>query len=353
MRFVLWLTVWLRRLVVLAILFLVALALPVAYVEFACNGRTDRSSYTSLLPSEHQHQEGQSYMAYPQEHIINAYGEYAAVVSQGDPHNYGFFSAVKGFWGSTCELKKKAVARGGFSSETKNQIYVGGVAFTADMVLKGLYEGTIGRLVTMVRGNTRSPLDNLSAQQAAEYAEFIKTSPRSEWDFGGSSSALWALNSRNTRDWERAVALNIENRMRQVTSGFMSAFMDESTPASGRRRMIVKDISPGALSTLAGINVIGNRPEGIEIEVPNDQRLSAILRQMAAQNASFVEIAGNDDILATVIAPRSTRLTSLRKFDRQGYNDTRHLVELKVWSLAERLREFDDQQILVERIYAY
>jgi hypothetical protein len=355
MRFILWLTVWLRRLVLLVILFAIALALPVLWVEFTCKGTPLANDYTSLLPPESRRDESRTYTTYPEWHIVHVYEDYARVIETGDPQDFDFFSAIKGYWTSLCDLSKKAGAHGGFTGESKQTLYTIGVSFTAEMALKAAYEETIGRIATLVRGDTRAPLDNLSAQQAAQYAGFLSQTPWYKWNFARDADVLWNTNTGTPRDWERAVALTVENRVKSAYAGVIASAVEATGQDALTIRSIVKDIPPEALAAIPGVVVVGTRPEGIEIQTPRYAEFTRILQSMARQGAEFVEIAGNDDIMLTILSPAATTtgLTPIASFPRQGANDYRLLLEFKVWGLANRLREFEQSGLAIEHIHDY
>ena len=160
-----WLWKWLKRLLVVAVLLILALLAPVGYVEVACRGGDAvASDYQPLLPEAWHRAEGRTLMTYPEWHIVHAYDDYAQVITEGDPHDFGYLKAVGGFWGSLCALSEASPPHGGFDWTTKQTIYVIGVSFTAELMLKAAYEETVGRFYTWRRGPEHSTLDDLSAR---------------------------------------------------------------------------------------------------------------------------------------------------------------------------------------------
>ena len=144
---------WLFRLVLLVVLLVGGLLLPVGYVEMACIRKPVDASYAALLPEEHHRPESRTLLTYPEWHIVHAYDDYAKVISEGDPHEFGFISAIRGFWSSLCELSYASADHGGFPTETKQMVYTIGVSFTAELLAKAAYEETVGRLVTLTGTN--------------------------------------------------------------------------------------------------------------------------------------------------------------------------------------------------------
>ncbi len=353
MRFILWLSIWLRRIVVTALLLLLIFGTPIIYIETACRGTPGGTEYVSLLPPEAQRSEGRTYTTYPEWHIVHAYDAYARVIANGDPHDFNYFSTIKGFWTTLCPLVAKADAHGGFDAASRRTIYTIGTSFNLEMSLKAAYEETIGRIMTLIRGDTRAPLDDLSATQAAEYAAFLRQTPWYAYDFSADASALWDAKTSAPRDWERAIALNIEMRGKAGYATVIEKLVAATGTDALTLRSVVSGIGADQLAAIEGVTVIGPLGPGVEIETPRYAAFTEIAKTIAARNGNFVEIAGNDDILFTIIHNFATLPRSIYSFRRQGYGDNRLLIEVKVRELASVLREYAAQGVTIEHIHDY
>ena len=62
-------------------------------------------------------------------------------------------------------------------------------------------------LATLIRGETRAPLDDLSATQAAAYATFLQQVPWYKWDFTADAAALGQTATIALRDRNAALPL--------------------------------------------------------------------------------------------------------------------------------------------------
>lgn len=348
-----WLGRWLKRALLAALLLVLLLLSPVAYVELACKGEPVASDYDALLPPEHHRPEARTILTYPEWHIVHAYDDYAKVIEDGDPHEFGYAQAVTGFWSSLCSLSEASATHGGFPSETKLMIYTIGVSFTAELGLKALYEETVGRFFAWLRGPQRSPLDDLSAHQAAEYAAFLQQVPWYKWDFAADAAALKVASSGTLRDRERSFALGLEFGAKARYAKVIAQAVTGIGADQLTLRMIVTGLTPEELTGFEGVKIIAERPVGIEIETPRYRVLTHLLADMAAKGAEFLEIAGNDDIMLTAISPDNTDLGGIFSFPRQGYGDTRHLIMVKVPDLAETLRSFANGPVRLEHVHDY
>lgn len=337
----------------LLLIFVLGLVAPVGYIELACRPSGQASEYSSILPPEHRRPEGRTLLTYPEWYIVHAYDDYARVIRTGDPHDYRYLLSIGGFWSTLCSLSTASGPHGGFPTEFKSTVYTIGISFTAELLMKALYEESIGRVATWIRGDTRAPLDDIMAQQAAEYAKFLRQVPWYRWDFKRDAAVLAEEASEVFRDRERRLAGGLEYRAKASYANAIAAAVANMEPDALRLRMIVTGMSVDEFDAFEDVNVIAQRQEGVEIDTPRYRALTELLLQWAQAGGDFVEIAGNDDILFTVTANTPTLNEALYSFARQGYGDTRHLILLPVRDLAETLRGLEGRGLSLEHIHDY
>lgn len=340
---------WLKRLIIGLVVLVLGLLSPVLYVETMCRGEEVASDYTALLPPEHHRTESRTLMTYPEWHIVHAYDDYAEVIRTGDPHDFNFLQAITGYWSSLCALTEASAAHGGVDGPTRQMVHVIGVSFTAELLLKAAYEETVGRVFTWLRGPERAPLDELCADQAGRYARFLQQVPWYRWDFAGDAQALRDAAGDSLRDRERSFALGLEFRAKAAYAQVIAAAVASTGFDELRLRMIVTDLP----EPLPDVDIIAERPEGLELETPRYRELTHLMARMAAAGVDFVEIAGNDDILLTVTSADATMAEALHSFPRQGYGDYRHLLLIPVTDLAGTLRGLDARGVTLEHIHDY
>lgn len=330
-----------------------ALAAPPGYVELACRPQGQPIPYATILPEADHRAEGLTLLTYPEWHIVHAYEDYARVIRDSDPHDFDYLSSIGGFWSSLCRLSRASGPHGGFPGAFKQTAYTIGVSFTVELLAKASYEETVGRVATWVRGPTRAPLDDLSAQQAQNYSVFLRQVPWYRWDFKTDAAALSGHGTDGFRDRERRLALGIEYRAKAAYAGLIALAMADMPPDPLRLRMIVQGLSAKDMANYEGVTVITERPQGIEIETPRYSALTDLMSHMAQDGGTFVEIAGNDDIMFTLTSDTPYLEDALYSFTRQGFGDTRHLILLPVGALANRLRGIDGQTQRLEHIHDY
>lgn len=327
----------LKRLILGVILLVLVLLAPVAYIETMCRPQGAPVAHEPLVGADWQRAEGRTLLTYPEWHIVHAYADYAEVIRTGDPQDFGFLSAIGGFWSSTCALSAASGPHGGFPWETKQMVYTIGVSFTAELLAKAAYEETLGRLVAALAGG-RAPLDDLSARQAADYAVFLQQTPWYKWDFTRDAAELDAAATPALRDRERRLALGLEYRAKAAYAQVIAAAVAAVGADQLRLRAVVSGLDAGTLAALTEVQVIETLPQGLVIETPRYRAFTRLAGQIAAAGGEFVEIAGNDDILFTTITDQPGAEGAIHSFARQGNPGYRHLVLVPVADLAGVLR---------------
>ena len=344
---------WLKRAFLALIIVVVALLVPVAYTEAACRPTGQPAAYQAILPPEDHRPESRTLLTYPEWHIVHAYEDYGRVVGSGDPHNYRFLSSISGFWGSLCALSKASGQLGEVDTATKQMVYVIGVSFTAELLLKAAYEETLGRVFAMLSGVDRAPLDDLSAAQAQNYATFLQQKPWYKWDFKGSAAALTDEATSTWRDRERNFALGIEYQAKAAYAQVIAAAVAQVGPDALTLRMIITGASKEGLDQIEGIKVIAVHDEVIEIETIRYRALTSLMQELANRGVDFLEIAGNDQIMFTVISNNASYPQAIYSRALQGSDDYRHLVLLDVAQLGDALRILQNAPAWLEHIHDY
>lgn len=340
-----------KRILQALLILVIVLASPVVYVETMCRG--DASADHALPLSGETRPEIRTLLTYPEWHIVHAYDDYAQVITEGDPHDFSYFRAVSGYWSSLCTLTEEAAALGEIDGETRQLVHVIGVSFTFEMMMKAAYEETIGRVATIIRGPQHARLDNMSAAQAAEYAAFLQQVPWYRYDFRGDAATLNASATDEFRDRERALALGLEHLARSAYAGVIAQAVAATGFDDLTLQMVLTDLTPTQIEAFEGVSILGSATGGTEVETPRYRELTGILATWADQGASFIEMAGNTQIMFTAISDTPTQDGALASLARQGYGDTRHLFLVPVRDLADALRGLDARGLRLEHIHDY
>jgi hypothetical protein len=339
---------------------LVMLLVPVAYVEVTCRGTPRPDTYRPLITDEASRRlEANSYLTYPEWHIVFAYDGLAESLETGDEHAFGYYSSVGEFWRSTCALMRVADSHGGADGPTRTMIHTIGVSFTAEMAAKAVYEETIGRATAWLRGPEKTRQDAIIAGTAAEYAAFLRQTPWYRFPFGRELRELWGAPAGwSVRAWERRIGIGIELAAKSLYARVIERAVAATGEAALTIRSVVAGLDQSALSRMADVKVIGRRGRGLEIETPRYARFTEILAEISRRGGTVLEIAGNDDVMVTLTVPRDAtprlgRAVEILRLRRDGFPGDRLLVDVKVSNLSSLLASNPPGDPGLEHVFDY
>lgn len=343
------------------VLLLIPLIAPIAYVELACTGESSGTAYQpQITDPQYQRREANSYLTYPEWHIVYAYEGLAEVLKNGDEHSFDYVSSIAGFWKASCALNKVANAHGGADQNTRQTNHVIGASFTLEMGMKALYEETLGRLFALLRGSEKSPQDIVSAGMADDYAKFLYQTPWYKYDFASARKKLWdAPLTMPVRGWERRLALGGEWSAKKLYAGAIANAVSATGEAKLEIRSIVSGLEMAALQTIPGVQIIREFDGKFEINTPRYAAFTDILKAIAAQGGSVVEIAGNDEIMITATAASDADVanpdgaTLIAEVQRDGFDGRRLILSVPMAKLADTIRTLQSGPLQLEHIYDY
>lgn len=344
MALVYWLALWFRRLLVLSVLFLLGLGAPIAYTETVC--RPDPAA-AARAPSATVDAAGRAFAELPGGVVAAAEHSYAATVASGDPQDFNYVAPVLTYWKAACAAVEGGSTEAGATGDAKLAIYGEGAAFTSRMLIKGAYEQTIGRIAVMIRGDERTPLDRLSATQAADFAASITDNGAPSWDYAAASQALIDARTDAPRDWERMIALNLEYRTRGFFRSIVHLPALPQTPAT--LRAVVTGLDLGVLQDIAAVSVVGPRNDGYQIETAAGAAAIAPLLAIAQAGGMITDLAGAHEVLLLVSAPDNADLGALVRMPRAG-GGSAHVLDLPVAELSPALLRLDHDKLRPERL---
>jgi hypothetical protein len=360
---------WARRagrylLIGLGVLIVLA-AIPVVWTEAACRSArvAEAAPFQSALDPADRREEVNTYLTYPEWSIVHAYEDLAGVTRRGSESDFAYLGNVASYSSSLCSITRLATSRGAIAFDYKLMLYVIGVSFAAEMGIKGGWELTLGRLTAWIRGPQRTPEDDFALAVAEEYAAFLKQTPWFEFPFG---ARLWQFWTRTPpwggnliRKLERRICLTLEYAGKAVYARLIALGASASGPVALRIRSVVAGLDASDLAADGRITVVKQLATGARvIETPRYRAFTEVLAGLAARGRNIVEIAGNDDVLVTVLVPPGQAAASLGKqlFEvpmqaRPGWR--RVGLDVKVASLADAIRRLGAAGMELEHVYDY
>lgn len=336
------------------------LLLPVAYVELGCRGQTGTETYQPLITDPaFQRREANTYLTYPEWHIVFGYDGLAHALKTGDEHAFEYVHSISSFWSSACALTRVAGRHGGADWGTRSMIHTIGVSFTVEMLAKASYEETIGRATAWLRGLRKTPQDTAIAAVAADYAAFLRQTPWYQYPFHRKAHELWAPPAGlSLRGWERRLGIGLELEAKAVYAKVLAGAVAATEPAQLVIRSVVSGREAEALRRISGVTVIGARGDGVEIETPRYDLFTRILAEIARQGGAIREIAGNDEIMVSMTVREGAAVpvspgTVILRMKRDGIPGERLLVNVRMTELAAFLNKYPLGDPGLEHVFDY
>lgn len=317
----------LKRLVL--VLFLIALV-PAAAIAIFCLP-DDMSSVTPLpdiaalaAPTRsydvdlvgYRRGEERSWLALPEWYIVHSANDYARYVADKAPTGFPFFSSVGQFWTAYCRMHHLTRDRYEVAPEVHVTNLVIGTAFTVEYVVQGIYENTIGRLTAAI-GGTDTVEDRHARQVARDYATFLVQSPWYEFPFFSRIGGMWTEIDFTSPDVfrriERRSALTAAYMVKGIYGALMGMAATVVDAREAQETVVVADRrSVGLLMENQGVRIVGPAGDDLQaVAMPRHGAFTGAVVAMARGGGAIREIAGNDEILVTVRAPRGWTSQSL------------------------------------------
>lgn len=367
---------WIKRLIRVALIafgLLVLLLLVEVIAGWRCPQRTEipapvRQSKESQAAvagiKDYIRPEDDAYLSVPEWYIVWSYQEKADFQEHNLPSAFPYFAAVRQYWGNYCCISRLIRGKYGFNAGEQIMLFVIGSSFSAEYILKGLYEETIGRVAEWAGGHQFSEEDVYAYQVARDYADFVHLRPFYEFQFARRVKGLWVDNPfwgrHILRKWERRTFLTLDYSV----EAFYCWLIEKATHVGygyepDRTYARVQNLDPSTLTQIPQLKIVrGLGAHDYVLEAPRYQPFTNVALALAGRGARFVEIAGNSSITISVVASSwsgesqsAQRLYSLRMLTRLGLH--RVMLRCEVGSLDRALNDLSAKGMTVEHIYDY
>jgi hypothetical protein len=305
--------------VLAGVLALLALAVPAWFIGSHCfsvqSRPVERSAELTRAAADvkgYFRDESSTYLTLPEWYVVYSADEYAAFVKSRAPSRFPYFSAIGQYWRyyqQACRATKRVYP---FNAGKHLMLGVIGISFSAENVVKGLYENTLG-VLTENLGFYHTDEDVFARKTAQEYAEFIHAMPWYEFPFAAKLKRLWTQTPLwgpdLVRKWERRLLLTAEYSGKAVYGwiiglGIRTVHRPEDLVIHARL-----DDAPERVfadTRIRKVKPLG--PRSYIVALPRYTAFTPVVTALARQGVRFHDLAGNDEILLTAIAPRELNL---------------------------------------------
>jgi hypothetical protein len=349
------------------LVFLFIIVAPTMFVVSKCWGEgftapMRRPEAARNIPN-YTRDEQYTYLALPEWVIADTTSEYARFIAKEPPSHFPYFTAVSQYWeqyGAVCGVTRRSYA---YDTGTHINLAVVGAIFSVENVIKAFYENSLGWLTERF-SSRETPEDAFAAQLAAEYAQFMQAEPWYSFPFADRLVTLWTntplVGAHMTRKLERRASLSVQLVVKAVYASVVGLSTGVAYAAAGPQVHVWIERTPGSVATDKQFSVVGTAPnQGAIVALPGGEPFTRLMLDLHSRGVKFISIAGNDDILVTLIlgkdqpvpgAPASV-LTKVPVLTRPEF--TRVALSVPVGSLADLMTGVLSNGGAVERIYDY
>jgi len=360
-----------RILAVIAILFAISVLGPLAYIEGTCRPSSSApaaAAPTVTLPAitepRYQRKQNNTFFTFPEWYIVYSFEDFGRFLDRSSESHFNYLGHIFGFWRGFCTINQTVPRTGESLTEVKTMIYVIGVSYSIEYAIKGFYENTIGRIFEWIRGEERTPQDLYARKVLQDYAAFLYTVPWFKFPFREKLDGLMAITARTDsplRTWERSFALGTEYWLKIGYAALIQKLLDASGDDEPRDIMFaVATLPPDVLAKEPRLKPVrALTPQWQLVQAPRYKDLTEILQGLLDRGIGLAEIAGNHEILITVIAPDvakldvkdTTELFSLELDARPGFR--RAGLTARIDRLVDINRDLKARGVSIEHFYDY
>jgi FAD/FMN-containing dehydrogenase len=264
--------------------------------------------------------ESQSFLAHPEWFIVYSADEYAAWTADRLPNGFPYARSIGQYWRNWGRVarasRRENPGNGGYSL----MLGVIGVSYSVEYSLKNAYENTLGRLSAWTARGRATDEDRFAHAVAADYGTFIHTIPWYRYPFRKQLRALWSdvplWGPRPIRKWERRLSMTAEYAVKGAYAWTLGGATGAAyAPEDLRIGAVVygdtASLAPGDPRVLERRQI---GPHHALITVQRYDPFWQLMRDAAhrGDTVPLVEIAGNDDVVVTGVAPREWRYAGPR-----------------------------------------
>ncbi len=307
--------------------------------------------------------EEQTFLTYPEWYIVYSADEYAAFIAKNRPSQFPYFAAISQYWNGYYDVCAITRGRYAYNDGYHLMLDVIGVSFTAENLVKGAYENTIGRLTELISTADLTEEDAYARMVARDYGALTHHVPWFEFPFVERLQGLWQLPGTGpnlVRKWERRAVLSAEYGVKALYGKAIKTATEAAYgPEDLRLQAWVKGVSPANVAKLPDAKVIHEFDGSLILSIPRYDLFTQAALDLAHSGAQFIELAGNDDVMLVAIAPRdwsydlsagSVLFETPVLIDPQR---KRVAIKVPVKALHEVLLALDKREYRIERIYDY
>lgn len=309
--------------------------------------------------------EEDTFLTYAEWYIVWSYQEKADFQEHHLPSGFPYVASIKQYWSAYCCGFSQVRGRYPFNFGDHVMLVVIGSSFSVEYALKGLYEKTEGRLTEWLSGYQPTEEDLYAYRTARAYADFVHIRPFYEFSFSKRLKGLWTETKfwgpHAFRKWERKAFLTLDYAFEafycSLIEGLTHATYGVEPPDTFAWIQNASDATFVKNPRIRKIKSVS--PTEFIVAIPRYQEFTTLATELARQDVHFVEIAGNDEVMITVLAPKAWAGAAgpgeiIFKAELPTHPDQKRVgVKCSVSALHTVLMALADSGVQIEHVYDY
>lgn len=278
----------------------------------------DKITPLANIPLEHMRYEFKTYLSLPKWTLIFSRNDYYDFIKNNPSHHFPHSQIIKNYWKSYWIMDKFTKKKARLNIQSHIRIMGLGIGITAEFLLKGIYEKTIG-LLTYQTCREKTEQEELIEIIGQNYSEFIKYQPWYDFDFFSRIVALLkSLKNlpQNPRQFLRKMERTFFSTFELTFKAFLALvakglfFINYHRPNT--RTAIELDYIPQDFLDDSNVDLIGEYQKHLVISVPRYFDFQTYVKKMTTDNMIH-SIAGNrDETLICCILPEAMPVHAIK-----------------------------------------
>ncbi len=289
-----------------AVLGLLLIGGPGAYIGVVCSGGGSQPPRDLIAPFPMPaRDESLTFLTVPERLVVAQADAYARHLAQARPSAFPHVTAARDYWGAVGTACGVTTREYPFNAGQQITLGILGAGHTAEHLLKGAYEGTLGRASEWLF-STDTAEDRLAAQVAGELARFERGAPWQQFPFGARLPQLWSATPmwgpHVLRKWERRAVLSVEYGIKALCAS--AARLIAGVPAdkdTARLHAWVGSATPAVLQANGAELVSTVGPGSFIVTLPRGDAFTRSIVGLLDGGVKVLDVAGNDEIALTAV----------------------------------------------------
>jgi len=248
----------------------------------------------------------------PSGNIVWSYEERAQYLPKNLPSGFPYFASIGQYWKSYCFICGLTQSRHQFNFGDHLSSMVLGGSFALEYSIRGAYEQTIGRLSDGLVSHELVEEDAYAARVAREYADFVYIRPFTNFIL---ATRLRSFGKKHRcggkhpiRKWERKFILSVDFGIEAVYAHAMLFASHVTYGAESDETYTWVENVPETCSAIfressGSRKSAGDQPAIVRCHHSRYQEFTDLAVKLAERDVHFLQVAGNDEIMVTVVVP--------------------------------------------------